>query len=106
MILSGERDKLVIGNINALRDWGYAKDFCKGMISILNSDKPDDYVLATGENHSVREFIEEAFKLRGFNIKWKGSGINEIGYDENAADDASVNNYILFDVECNLGRNA
>ena len=51
---------------------------------MLQQDKPDDYVLATNEFHSVREFVEEAFKLKGFNIKWKGEGVNEVGYDENS----------------------
>ena len=81
-ILRGEIDKLVMGNIDSLRDWGHAKDYVEGMWRILQNEKPDDFVLATGEMHSVREFIEEAFKLKGFNIKWKGEGVNEIGYDE------------------------
>jgi len=83
MILRGERDKLVVGNLNALRDIGHANDYIKGMWLMLQQDKPDDYVLATGEYHSVREIIEIAFGMRGFNIKWKGEGLNEIGYDEN-----------------------
>ena len=81
MILRGERDKLVMGNLDSLRDWGHAKDYIKGMWLILQNDKPDDYVLSTNEYHSVREFIELAFGMRGFDIKWKGSGVNEIGYD-------------------------
>jgi len=83
MILTGERDKLIMGNIDAKRDWGHAKDYCYGMWLMLQQDKPDDYVLASNEFHSVREFIEKAFILKGFNIKWKGKGVNEIGYDEN-----------------------
>jgi GDPmannose 4,6-dehydratase len=82
-ILCGEVDKLIMGNIDSMRDWGSAKDFVEGMWLILQHDKPEDFVLATGEMHTVREFIEKAFKLKGFNIKWKGEGINEIGYDEN-----------------------
>ena len=70
-----------MGNIDSLRDWGNAKDFVEGMWMILQHDTPDDYVLATGEMHSVREFIEIAFKLKGFEISWKGEGVNEIGYD-------------------------
>ena len=81
-ILRGETDRLVMGNINSLRDWGYAKDYVEGMWSMLQQDTPDDYVLSTGEMHSVKEFIEKAFNYKGFNIKWKGEGINEIGYDE------------------------
>ena len=81
-IVKGTQDKLVLGNINSLRDWGHAKDYVKGMWLILQQDKPDDYVLSTNEYHSVREFVEKAFKLKGFNIKWKGEEVNEIGYDE------------------------
>ena len=84
MILKGERDNLVMGNLDAKRDWGHAKDYVEGMWRILQADKPDDYVLSTNEFHSVREFIEKAFELKGFNIKWKGEGINEIGYDINS----------------------
>ena len=82
-IIKGNQDKLILGNINSLRDWGHAKDYVKGMWLILQQDEPDDYVLSTNEYHSVREFVEKAFKLKGFNIKWKGEGVNEIGYDEN-----------------------
>ena len=83
MILKGERDTLVMGNLDAKRDWGHAKDYVEGMWRVLQADKPDDYVLSTNEFHSVREFIEKSFVLRGFNIKWKGSGLDEVGYDEN-----------------------
>ena len=82
-ILKGETDRLVLVNLNSLRDWGHAKDYVYGMWLILQQDKPDDYVLATNEYHSVREFVEKAFALKGFNIKWKGEGVDEIGYDEN-----------------------
>ena len=82
MILKGERDNLVLGNLDAKRDWGHAKDYVEGMWRILQADKPDDYILSTNEFHSVREFVEKAFKLKGLNIKWKGSGIDEVGYDE------------------------
>jgi GDPmannose 4,6-dehydratase len=81
MILKGERDRLVMGNLDAKRDWGHAKDYVKGMWLILQQDKPDDYVLSTNEFHSVREFIELSFGMRGFDIKWKGEGLDEIGYD-------------------------
>jgi len=82
-ILKGEQDRLVMGNLDSKRDWGHAKDYVEGMWRVLQAEKPDDYVLSTNEMHSVREFIEYAFSLKGFNIKWKGEGINEIGYDEN-----------------------
>jgi GDPmannose 4,6-dehydratase len=81
-ILRGTQDKLVLGNLNSLRDWGHAKDYVRGMWLILQQDAPDDYVLSTNEYHSVREFVEKTFKMRGFNIKWKGEGVNEVGYDE------------------------
>jgi len=82
MILKGERDKLVMGNIDAKRDWGHAKDYVEGMWRILQADTPDDFVLSTNEFHSVREFIEMSFDMKGFDIKWKGEGLDEIGYDE------------------------
>ena len=80
-IINGTQDYLVLGNINAKRDWGHAKDYVYGMWLMMQHDFPEDFVLATNEMHSVREFVEKAFKLRGFNICWKGENINEIGYD-------------------------
>jgi GDPmannose 4,6-dehydratase len=82
-ILRGEESKLVLGQLSSLRDWGHAKDYVYGMWLILQKNIPDDYVLATGKNYSIREFVEKSFSLRGFDIKWKGDGINEIGYDAN-----------------------
>jgi len=82
MILRDERPNLIVGNLDAKRDWGHAKDYVEGMWKMLQQDKPDDFVLSTNEFHSVREFIEKSFKLRGFNIKWKGEGLEEVGYDE------------------------
>ncbi len=83
-IINGKKDKLVMGNLDAKRDWGHAVDFVEGMWRMLQADEPKDYVLSTNEFHSVREFIEKAFLLKGFNIKWKGEGLNEIGYDANS----------------------
>jgi GDPmannose 4,6-dehydratase len=83
-ILRNESDKLVMGNIDSFRDWGHANDYVEGMWLILQNDEPDDFVLSTGEIHSVREFIEVAFKLKGFEIQWKGEGVNEIGYDKDS----------------------
>ena len=80
-ILRGKQDKLVLGNLNSMRDWGNAKDYVEGMWRILQHDTPDDFVLSTNEFHSVREFVEKAFALRGFTIAWKGEGLDEIGYD-------------------------
>ena len=82
-ILRGESDSLVMGNINSLRDWGHAKDYVEGMWRMLQAEEPDDYILSTCEYHSVREFIEKTFALKGFDIKWKGEGVDEIGYDSN-----------------------
>jgi len=82
-IVNNKLDKLEVGNLNARRDWGHAKDFVKGMWLMMQQEYGDDYVLATNEQHSVREFIELAFSYKGFAIKWKGEGLNEIGYDEN-----------------------
>ena len=80
-ILRGETDRLVLGNLDSKRDWGHSKDYVYGMWLMLQQEKPEDYVLATNEFHSVREFVELAFSLKGFDIKWKGEGIHEIGYD-------------------------
>ena len=79
MILTGERDRLTLGNMDAKRDWGHAKDYVYGMWLMLQQEKSDDFVLATNEYHSVREFVELAFKERGIDIEWKGEGINETG---------------------------
>jgi len=77
----GREDMLYIGNLDAKRDWGHAKDFVKGMWLILQQPKPDDFVLATGESYSVRHFIEVAFAQVGRSIEWKGSANNEVGFD-------------------------
>lgn len=82
-ILKNKESKLVMGNIDSLRDWGHAKDYVEGMWLMLQQDKPDDYILATNKMHSVREFIEKAFALKGFNIAWKNKGLDEVGYDIN-----------------------
>ncbi len=82
-ILRGELEHLTLGNINSLRDWGHARDYVNGMWLMLQQDKPDDYVIATGEEHSVREFIEKCFAKKGFNIEWKGNGLDEVGIDKN-----------------------
>ena len=76
-------EKLIMGNIDSLRDWGHARDYIEGMWLMLQQETPDDFVLATGEMHSVREFIEIAFSMKGFHIEWKGEGVNEIGIDKN-----------------------
>jgi GDPmannose 4,6-dehydratase len=73
---------LTMGNIDSLRDWGHARDYIEGMWLILQHDTPDDFVLATGEMHSVREFIEKAFAMKDLEIEWKGEGVDEVGIDK------------------------
>ena len=80
-IKQGFQDKLYLGNLNALRDWGYAKDYIECMWLILQQEKPEDFVIATGEYHTVREFTTLAFKEVGINLRWEGQGVNEKGID-------------------------
>lgn len=80
-IQKGLQDKLYLGNLNAKRDWGFAGDYVEAMWLMLQQDEPDDYVVATGETHSVREFTELAFKEAGIDLEWEGEGVNEIGRD-------------------------
>jgi len=80
-IKKGLQDKLYLGNLNAKRDWGFSGDYVEAMWLMLQQDKPDDYVVATGESHSVREFTELAFREAGIDIEWEGEGVNEIGRD-------------------------
>ncbi|MBM3513472.1 MAG: GDP-mannose 4,6-dehydratase [Alphaproteobacteria bacterium] len=77
----GLQDKVYLGNLDAKRDWGHARDYVEGMWMILQQASPDDYVLATGETHSVREFVEFAFAETGRSIVWKGTGVDEVGVD-------------------------
>jgi GDPmannose 4,6-dehydratase len=81
-IAQGKQEKLYLGNLSSLRDWGYAKDYVECMWLILQNDTPDDFVIATGEQHSVREFATIAFRNVGINLRWEGEGINEKGIDE------------------------
>ncbi len=78
----GLQSTLFLGNLNAKRDWGHARDYVEGMWLILQQDEPDDYVLATGEAHSVRQFVEKAFARVGRTIIWKGAGVEEKGVDQ------------------------
>ena len=81
-IVADEREKLSLGNLDSKRDWGFAGDYVEGMWRILQQEKPGDYVLATNETHTVREFVELAFKEVGIEIAWKGAGVSEKGYDK------------------------
>jgi len=91
-IQAGELKTLYLGNIDSKRDWGHARDYVEGMWRILQQDKPDDYVLATGETHTVREFIEKAFAVIGITIKWKGpfGTVDEVGVDAEDEDNELV----------------
>ena len=80
-IAEGLQDHLELGNMDSLRDWGYAKDYVECMWMILQHDTPEDFVIATGEQHTVRDFTEKAFAANGITIRWEGEGINEKGYD-------------------------
>lgn len=80
-IALGLQDHLYLGNLNAKRDWGFAKDYIEAMWLMLQQEKPDDYVISTGEQHSVREFTELAFKELGIDLEWVGEGVNELGID-------------------------
>jgi GDPmannose 4,6-dehydratase len=82
-ISTGQQDILYLGNLNAKRDWGHAKDFVDAMWLMLQQDEPDDYVIATGEQYSVREFVEAAAPYFGMKIEWMGEGLDEVGYDWN-----------------------
>jgi GDPmannose 4,6-dehydratase len=90
-IIAGSQDHLSLGNMNAKRDWGFAGDYVEGMWLMLNQDRPDDFVLATNETHTVREFVEAAFAELGIVIRWEGKGVHERGYD-------SVTGKLLVDV--------
>jgi GDPmannose 4,6-dehydratase len=80
-IRAGLQGSLSLGNLDAQRDWGYAPDYVEAMWRMLQHDRPDDYVIATGETHSVRDFIEAAARVAGFDIAWEGNGVDEIGVD-------------------------
>jgi GDPmannose 4,6-dehydratase len=82
-ISTGEQQILELGNLNAKRDWGHAKDFVEAMWIMLQQEEPDDFVIATGVQYSVKEFVEEAAPYFGMNIVWEGEGLNEIGIDKN-----------------------
>ena len=80
-IAEGLQDHLELGNMDSLRDWGYAKDYVECMWLIMQQEKPEDFVIATGVQHTVRDFTEKAFAANGMTIRWEGTGIDEKGYD-------------------------
>ena len=81
-IAAGKQDKLYLGNLDSLRDWGYAKDYVECMWLILQNNKPEDFVIATGEQHSVREFCTLSFRYAGIELEWQGKGVDEKGIDK------------------------
>ena len=83
-ISEGKQDVLYLGNLDAKRDWGHAKDFVKAMWLMLQQDTPEDYVIATGEQYSVRQFVEKVAPYYNMKIKWEGEGLDEVGYDMNS----------------------
>lgn len=90
-IVKGKVTLMELGNLDARRDWGHARDYVEGMWRILQVEEADDWVLATGENHSVREFVEEAFRLVEMPLTWQGTGVDEIGVDEKGITRVKVN---------------
>lgn len=80
-IVAGRQERLILGNLDARRDWGHAADYAEGMWRIVQQDRPGDYVLATGESHSVREFVTESFRVAGIAMDWRGEGADEEGFD-------------------------
>ncbi|MBT3517442.1 MAG: GDP-mannose 4,6-dehydratase [Nitrospina sp.] len=82
-ILAGQQEKIFLGNLDARRDWGFAKDYVEAMWLSLQQPQPDDFIFSTGQQYSVRDFVREAFSLCGFDIVWRGSGTDEVGFDKN-----------------------
>jgi GDPmannose 4,6-dehydratase len=82
-ISTGYQQSVELGNLNAKRDWGHAKDFVEAMWLMLQEPEPDDYVIATGEQYSVKQFVETAAPYFGMRIRWEGEGLNEVGVDQN-----------------------
>ncbi len=81
-IIKGQQNEIVLGSLESKRDWGYAPEYVEGMWLMLQQDNPDDYVLATGETHTIKEFVENAFKVAGYGITWEGEGVNTKGIDK------------------------
>ena len=93
-IRQGRQEKLYLGNLSSLRDWGYAKDYVECMWLILQHDKPEDFVIATGQQHTVREFCERAFHYTGLKLRWEGEGADEKGICE-AVDDTTACGHLV-----------
>ena len=104
-IVSGKENTISLGNLDSKRDWGHAEDYVRGMWLMLQRKKPKDYVLATGETHTIKSFVEKAFKFKGYEITWGGSGLNEVGKDQNGIVRVLINEkyYRPCEVELLLG---
>ena len=90
-IKKGQQESIELGNLDATRDWGHARDYVEGMWRMLQVDTAEDYLLATGENHTVREFVVLAFARAGYTIQWEGDGVNEVGKDQNGVVRVRIN---------------
>lgn len=105
----GRKEALVLGNLDARRDWGHARDYMRGAWMMLQQDTPGDYVLATGETHSVRDFVERAFEASGRQIVWNGSGVGETGHDKFSGQKLVMVDPALFrpqEIHCLIGDSA
>lgn len=101
-ISKGKQQSISLGNLNARRDWGHAKDYVEAMVMILSQDKPDDYVIASGETYSIRELVELCFEYISMRITWSGQGLDEIGVDENGIIRVKVDAKYFRPTEVNL----
>jgi GDPmannose 4,6-dehydratase len=102
----GDQEKITLGNLSAARDWGFAREYVEAMWLMLRQETPDDFVIATGETHTVREFVEEAFAAVGIEISWKGSGVDEVGINQKSGKtvvDVSPEYYRLAEVDILMG---
>lgn len=90
-IVSGKKKMIQLGNLNSLRDWGHARDYVRGMWMMLQQDNPDDFVLATGERYSVKEFVDKCFKFKNITLTWSGSGLKEVAKDKDGIVRVKVN---------------
>ncbi|MFZ3071638.1 MAG: GDP-mannose 4,6-dehydratase, partial [Thermodesulfobacteriota bacterium] len=102
----GKQDKITLGNLDSKRDWGFAKEYVEAMWLMLQQAKPDDYVIATGETHTIREFAEAAFKAAGISLSWEGEGVHTKGIDKKTGKtviDVSKEFYRPSEVEFLLG---
>jgi len=103
-IVLGLQDKLVLGNLDAKRDWGYAPEYCEGMWRILQHDTAEDFVLATGKTHTIREFCELAFAELGIELEWQGEGVNEKGIVRAVRSPGVLSSLLKVNTQTNISR--